>query len=251
MKKSTLIAVMTVLVISQLALSACKKAEKADSRKVPDAHMKEMVQKSFQESKKVVAVKVNGEPITMFTLLREMNAIGPQYLARGAKKTPELEKKVRHDALNHVIFQELGVQEARKLGMQVKPETMEAYIKKIKADAGSEDAFRQYLANNSMTEDELRKAVEKDALFEMIATKEVDTNITISEAALRERYKKGKAALKDANHKQMTFESSRGMIEQQLKTEAAEKRMREWEKELKKNAKIEIVDEKLKLAETH
>ncbi len=245
MKKGTLVAVMIAFVIFQFTLSACKKA-KTDAKTAPEAHMKEMVQKSFEESKKVTAVTVNGEPITMFALLREMNAIGPQYLARGAKKTPELDEKVRKDALNNLIFQELAVQEAKKQGMTVKPETIDENIKKIKAEAGSDSAFRKYLADNSLTDDEFRKTVEKDALFELIATQEVDGKIKITDAALRERYKKEKASLKDANHKQMTFEAAKSVIEQQVRTEAAEKRMREWEKELKKNAKIEIVDKRLK-----
>lgn len=250
MKKGTLIAVMMIFVISQFTLSACKKA-KTDAKTAPQAHMNEMVQKSFQESKKVIAVRVNGEPITMFALLREMNTIGPQYLARGAKKTPELDEKVRKDALNNLIFQELAVQEAKKKGMKVKPETIEEQIKKMKSESGSDSAFRQYLANNSLTEDELRKSVEQDALFEQIATQEVDGKITVTDAALRERYKKEKSSLKDPNHKQMTFEASKGMIEQKVKTEAAEKRMRAWQQELKKNAKIEIVDKRLKPSEAH
>lgn len=248
MKKSALIAVLMVFVISQFTLSACKKA-KTDAKTAPEAHMKEMVQRSFQESKKVIAVKVNGEPITMFALLREMNTIGPQYLTRGAKKTPELDEKVRKDALNNLIFLELAVQEAKKRGMKVKPETIEEHIRKVKTESGSDDAFRQYLASNNLTEDEFRKTIEQDALFELIASQEVDGKIKVTDAALRERYKKEKAGLKDADHKQMTFEASKGMIEQKVRTEAAEKRMRAWEQELKKNAKIEIIEKKLKLSE--
>lgn len=245
MKKGTLIAVMTAFVIFQFTLSACKKAE-TDVKTAPDAHLKEMIQKSFEESKKATAVTVNGEPITMFALMREMNTIAPQYLASGAKKTPELDEKVRKDALNNLIFQELAVQVAKKRGMKIKPETIEEQLKKIKTEAGSDGAFRKYLADNGLTEDDLRKSIEQDALFELIATQEVDGKITVTDAALRERYKKEKTAMKDANHKQMTFEASKGMIEQKVRTEAAEKRMREWEKELKKNAKIDIVDKQLK-----
>lgn len=250
MKKGTVIAIMMVFVISQLTLSACKKA-KTDAKTAPEAHMKEMIQKSFEESKKMTAATVNGEPITMFALLREMNTIGPQYLARGAKKTPELDAKIREDALKNLIFQELAVQEAKKRGMKVKPETIEEQLKKMKAEAGSDKGFQQYLADTSLTEDELRKSLEQDALFELIATQEVDGKITVTDAALRARYKKEKNALKDSNHKQMTFEASRGVIEQKVRTEAAEKRMRAWEKELKKNANIKIVDNRLKPVEAH
>jgi len=45
--------------------------------------------------------------------LREMNATAPQYLAKGQQRTPELDEKVRHDALNGLILRMLGVQEAK------------------------------------------------------------------------------------------------------------------------------------------
>jgi hypothetical protein len=80
----------------------------------------------------------------------------------------------------------------------------------------------------------------------MIAAQEVDAKITVTDADLRERYKKDKAGLKDPSHKQMTFEAAKGLLEQKVRAEAGEKRMREWEKELRKNARIEIIEQKKK-----
>ncbi len=242
MKKSTLSAVIAVCVISLFFVAGCKKGDKANPKSEPEAHMKEMVRKGFEESKKTLAAKVNGQPVSVYKVIREMNIIGPRYLAAGAEKTPELDRKIRSEALSNVIFWELAVQEARKRGMQVKPEIVDEQLKAMKKELGSEDAYRQYLETNSLSEAEMRKIIEDDALFEMIATQEVDAKITVSEAAVRERYNKEKAALqKDANHKQVTFDAARGMVEQKLRAEAAEKRMRQWEKELKKKATIEII----------
>ena len=246
MRKSTITAIIMVLLLPQLMLSACKRSETTSGKTSPEAHQKEMVKKSFEESKKVTAAKVNGEAITVFALLREMNAIAPQYMAAGAQKTPELDEKIRADALNTLIFQEMAVQEARKRGMKVSPEVIDREMENIKAKTGPGDAFQEFLARNGLTEKELRKTIEQDALFEMIAAQEIDAKITITDAALRERYKKEKAGLKDPAHRKMTFEESRGMLEQKARAEAAEKRMREWEKELKKNARIEIIEHKPK-----
>jgi len=243
MRKSTIAAITTVLLISQVIFSACKKSESARAKTAPEAHQQAMLNKYFEESKKAIAAKVNGETITMFSLLREMNAIAPQYLAKGQQKTHELDEKVRNDALNGLILQTLGVQEARKRGMKVTPDTIDSEIKKIKASRGS-DGYRAYLANNGLTEDLLRKTIEEDALFEMIAAQEVDAKITVTGAALRERYKKEKAGLKDASHRQMTFEAAKEVLEQKIRAEAAESKMREWTKDLRKNARIEIVEQK-------
>ncbi len=244
MKKSTIAVIIAVLLAPQLMLSSCKRS--GSEVKKPDARRQDMIMRSFEESKKVVAVRVNGEAIMMFALFREMNVVGPRYLAAGAKRTPELDKKVRQEALRNVIFHELGVQEAKKRGMKAGPELIDNEIKKMKADAGSEAAYRKYLADDSLTEDELRKMLEQDALFEMIATQEVDGKIRVTDADLRERYRKERAGLRDANHRELTFEAARGVLEQKVRAEAAGKRMREWEKELRKNARIEIVDQKLK-----
>ncbi len=245
MKKVTLVAVLAVCTISLVAFPGCKKGE-TDALKDREAHMKKMVQKSFDESKKVVVAKVNEEPITMYAVLREMNAIGPQYVASGAKQTPELDRKVRSDALRNLTFQTMALQEAKKRGLQVKPDVLEENYKKAKAAMGNEDAYRKYLEANSMSDADFKKSVEQDTLFEMIAAQEVDAKISVTEAAVRQRYNKEKAALqKTTNHKQMTYEAAKGMIEQKLKAEASIKRMRAWEQEMKKDAKIEILDKTL------
>jgi hypothetical protein len=245
MKKHALLTMILVVAVSHLMLFSCKKTETAGAP--PDAHRNEMLKRSFEESKKVIAAKVNGEAITLFALLREMNAIAPQYLSQGRQRTPALDNKIRNDALNNVIIQALAVQEARKRGMKVNPDVIDGELKKIKANAGSPAAFQEYLDNNGLTEDELRQTVEQDALFELIATQEVDAKITVTDAALRERYNREKAGLKDSSHRQMTFEQAKPLLEQRVRAEAAEKRMRQWEKELRKNARIEIVKQDHKL----
>jgi hypothetical protein len=242
MRKHTLIATMIVVLLSQVIFSACRKSESERAKTAPEAHQQAMVRKSFEESKKVIVAKVNGEAVTMFSLMREMNAIAPQYAAAGKERTPELDQRIVAAALNTLIVQALAVQEARKRGMKVGPEVVDREITKIRSDKGSEGAFQEYLAKNGLREAELRKMLEQDALFEMIAAQEVDANITITDAALRERYKKEKAGLKDSAHRKLGFEESKGLLEQKIRAEAGEKKMREWETRLKKDARIEIVE---------
>jgi hypothetical protein len=253
MNKGTKTVIIMVALLLQVALVSCKKADttgKGRSQMTPDTaqeHVMTQIKRSMEESKKVAAAKVNGETITMFTLLREMNIIGPQYLKPGQERTPELDAKVRKDALNILVFQELAMQEAKKRGMTVKPDLIDNAIKKIKADAKTGDAYQKYLADQSLTENELRKSIEENILFELIATQEIDAKIKVSDQELKKRYAKQKAELKkDAAHGKMTFEQAKAMLEQRIRDEAGEKRMREWEKELKKTAKIEIIEQKPK-----
>jgi len=246
MRAGTIPSVIIILLLSQAVLFGCKKTETAGIKTLqgsPESHQQEMVRKSFEESKKIVAAKVNNEPITMFSLLREMNAIAPHYLAPGQERTPEIDAKIRKDGLNTLIIQELAVQEARKRGMKARPELIDSTIKKIRMDAPSEDAYQKELAKQGMSEEELRRSIEQDNLFELIAAQEIDAKIKVSDDDLRKRYAKEKAGMKDNAHGQMTFEQVKGMLEQKSRAEAGEKRMREWEKELKKTARIEIVEQ--------
>ena len=227
-------------------VAACKKKESTNTAFSPEAHQQELLKKSFELSRKDIVAKVNGEEITMFSVLREMNQITPQYLKSGQQKTPELYEKIKADALNILIFQSLAVQEAEKRGIKVKPEVIDGEIKKIRTSKGTEDAYQQYLAGQGLTENELRKSIEQDILFEMIATQEVDakTTVAVTDAVLRERYKREKTGLKDTAHRKMSFEAAKGMLEQKIRAEAGEKRMQEWEKELRDKAQIEIMKQK-------
>ncbi len=242
-------AVVLALLLVQFMLAGCKKTETAVTtasltEQEAARHQDEMIKQSLEDSKKMVAAKVNGEPITMFFVLREMNAIVPQYLKQGQQRTPEIDKKVRADALNDLIFETLAVQEARKRGMTVKPEAIDAEIR----NDGSDQSLKKYLADSGLADADFRKGIEQDLLFEMIAGQEIDAKIKVTEAALRERYRKEKAQWKtaDAAHKQMTFEQARALIEQKVREEEGEKRMRQWEMDLRKNATIEIADTKQK-----
>ena len=252
MIKRNITAIVMVFTVSLLMLIACKKTDTSRATAPPaspeQAHQKERLKESFEGSKKAVAARVNGEAITEFSLLREMNAIAPQYLTPGQPATPELNAKIRKDALNTLVIQTLAVQEAQKLGMKVAPEVMDNEIKKIKESTGSEAGYQEYLSNNGLTENELRKIVEQEALFELMAAHEIDAKITVTDSVLRERYNKEKSGLlaKDGPRRQMTFEEAKGLLEQKIRAEAGEKRMREWEKDLRKNARIEIVGQKRK-----
>ena len=119
MGKSTRVAaVIMAVVCAQLLLAGCKRSESPGAKTTPEqAHQKEMLTRSFEGSKKVTTVNVNGAAITEFSVLREMNAAAPRYLASGQKRTQELDAKIRRDAINVLITQELAVQEAGRRGM--------------------------------------------------------------------------------------------------------------------------------------
>ena len=182
--------------------------EKKDTA-LSQAEHKDMVseyRKGVEESRKVVVAKVNGADITMYDLINKMNQIAPSQIPRGHQRTPEIDQMVKKEALDILIFRELAVQEAVRQGMKVSPEQIDETLKEIKAKMGSEEAFHKSLSMNGETEESFKKVIERDQLFNMIVKQEI--------------YRK---AMEDAD------------------PQSVENRKQEWEAELKKDAKIEIM----------
>jgi len=145
--------------------------------------------------------------------------------------------------LNNLIFKELAVQEAIQEGMRVKPEAVEDVINKIKAQAGSEEAYKKYLEERNVNEDALKKTVERSRLLEMITAKEIFDKIKVDDKVLRNTYEKDKASFmtRDNPSRQMSFEEAKGFIENKIKSERGQKRIAEWNNILRGKAKIEVM----------
>jgi len=196
-------------------------------------------QKGLEESKKTIAAKVNGVPISRFDLVVEMNEIAPQYIKPGQKRDPKTDEKIRKEALNRLIWRELAVQEAKKQGMKAPAESVAEELKRIKEEMKTEDAFRQNLAKSGITEEELKQRIERNLLVEMITEKEIFGKVTVDLEEAKRIHEKRTESFKGPS-RPMTFEEARPLIENELKTAAVQKREDEWVAALKKAARIEI-----------
>jgi hypothetical protein len=233
----------SILMLS-LALLSCGKEKQAEKEKLspPPGHAKaiESYKKSVEESKKVVVAKVNGVEITTHDLINEMNVVAPQYIKPGQKKDPQVDEKVKKEALDRLVYRELAVQEAVRQGMKVAPEKIGDSLKRIKADLKSEDAFRQKLMISGITEEGLKKQIERDLLVGMITEKEIFGKIAIDQKQVEKTYAKKKDSYKGVSGNPMSLEEARPLIEQELMAPAVAKREYEWVEGLKKSARIEI-----------
>jgi len=218
--------------------------QKEELKLTPEqAKQKEKIKEGIKQSQTIVIAKVNGADLTMFDLIREMNAIAPKYVRKGQSATPEITSEVKKEALNNLIFKELAVQEAIKEGMKVKSEAVEDVINRVKAQAGSEEAYQKYLQERNLNEGALRKTVERSHLLEMITAKEIFDKIKVDDKVLRDTYEKDKASFmtKDNPPRQLSFEEARGFIENKIKSEIGVKSLAQWNHELRKKAKIEVM----------
>ncbi len=173
--------------------------------KTPPASAAEKSNKKVGKTGNEVVARVNGTDITMHELNFEMNLIGPSIIKDPKKRTPELDKKVRDTAMGILVFKELAVQEAVRQGMKVKPAAVEEARKQLKLKLGSENNYRDYLQKTGLTEAAMGRLLEKDILFNQITQKEIFQKVKANDG------------------------------------QAIEKRKVQWEKGLRKKAKIEIL----------
>jgi hypothetical protein len=257
MKRTSLIIAGALMALAMVfTCSSCSKKEDASKSTLQKEEPKmtpqqaknaEEVKKGIEASKEIVAARVNSSEITMYELVKEMNAIAPNYVAAGQPTTPEITAKVKKEALDKLIFRELAIQEARKKGLKVSPEAVEDVINKVRAQAGSEEAYKKYLEDRNLNEDSLKKTVERSHLLEMITAREIFDKIKLDDKVLRNTYEKDKASFmtKDNPPRQMSFEEAKGFIENKIKAERGATRIEEWNKKLREKAKIKVMPDEV------
>jgi len=249
MKKAYGIALTVALTVAvSLPIYSCKRQSdqtKETQKEVsPDQNRKmEEIRTGVEESKKVIVAKVNGEEITQYALMREMNEIASLYVQDKQKMTPEITEMIRKEALNRAIFRALALQEAKRQGMTVSPQVVDDAVKKIRESLGSPEAYSKYLAHLSMTEDQMRKEIEEGQLLQRILAKEVYDKIPVDEKTLKRTYEKEKSKFvtRDKPPRQMTYQEARPSIEGYIKTQRGREMRDQWERSLRKEANVEII----------
>lgn len=223
--------------------SSCKKKEQAEAPPPlsPEQQARmEIIKKGAEDAKKVNAAEVNGVEITMLELIREMNKIAPKYVKGDEKAAPGTTAKVKQEALDNLIFAELAVQEAIKQGITVSPERIDEVVQLMKKQTGSSEAYQEYLDGLGITENELKKRIERSHRLELITAKEIYQKIKIDDKDIRAEYEKNKSVFKDGSGKPMLYEDAAQIIKKKLIAEAGAVKKNEWGKTLRKNAKIVI-----------
>jgi hypothetical protein len=188
--------------------------------------------------KKIVVARVTGADVSMDALVRMMNIMNASSPAASASASPE---EIRKNALDQVILRELALQEAARRELRVEKEDVSRAMDNIIMRLGHEQGFTEFLEKQQLTEDEVRAQVEKSLLLQLIFNKEVLNKISVSNDDVRREYESRKDQYVTPEG-QMSYEEAKGRIEGKLKAVALEKRREEWEQELKKDAKIEIVE---------
>jgi len=167
-------------------------AKAAEVRKAEEAKQAGAEKKAAEEAKKNIVARVNGAEINMFMLVRAMNMVASKYIKEGEEASPETTLKIRKEALDKLIFEELAVQEAIRQGINPAPEAIDEVLAQVRKNVGTEEAYREYLDNANLTEDSLKKLIERSQRYELITAREVYGKVKVDEKLLQAEYEKEK-----------------------------------------------------------
>jgi len=135
----------------------------------------------------IVVAKVNGNTINMDQLLRTMSQISRT--KHGSEEvSPLLAEKIKQEAIDKLVVEELAVQIARAKMKDITPEQIEHKIQAIKKKYKSEEAFQKYLQAEFGGIDGLQKQVKRSLPLELFIAQEFDAKVVVSDQEVQQAY---------------------------------------------------------------
>jgi len=128
----------------------------------------------------MVAV-VNGSIITQGEFDRVLDYELKRAAQSGQQIPDDVMPKMQNNILDSLIVGELLLQESKKKGIQVKPETVTEQLTNIKKRFPSEAEFNKALEENKMTESKIKADIERDMAIQQLLEKEVDQKVQITD----------------------------------------------------------------------
>jgi parvulin-like peptidyl-prolyl isomerase len=129
---------------------------------------------------------VNGVEIRLGDLQKAMEERIPETGHRNLSQKRLAE--IQTEELNKLIGQEILFQEARRLKIEVKPESVEAEMQKIEGRFPSEEKYRQALKTQGLTLEDIRSGVERFLAIKQLTDQEVRSKISISDEQMKRYY---------------------------------------------------------------
>ncbi len=126
---------------------------------------------------------------------RELERIVDELLPRAfyhQSVTPEKRAELRKKALDELIRRELYYQEAVRIGIKVSKSELKDSLENIKKRFKSKKEYQNALKQAGITEDDLKKDIERNLLINKFYQQEVLDSSKVSDNELKEYYEKNK-----------------------------------------------------------
>ena len=144
------------------------------------------VSRSFAEKDKVVAI-VNGSKITNKQLLAKVNEKLPLVTVHQRISEKRFDE-IRNQILNHLIDEELLVQEAQRRGISVSKKELQNQINMMKGGYASEKIFKRELAKTGQTYKQWIKKIKRRLLIRKLWKTVVTDRVNITDDSVRAYY---------------------------------------------------------------
>jgi peptidyl-prolyl cis-trans isomerase C len=114
-----------------------------------------------EQPKEQAAAVVNGQRIPISDLDRELRVMMARKPELRSKVNIDMLRKVRKQLLNYLIERELLIQAGRKVGLEAQAVEIDAEFASVEQRFPSGAAFKQALEQEGLTEEKLRKLIER------------------------------------------------------------------------------------------
>lgn len=131
-----------------------------------------------------VAASVNGRPINNAELEKQYQI---QFANPATPPNEDQTQSQKLDLLKSMIDAEIMLQRAEKLGLMAVEADVDTKLNEMKAPYTQEE-FQKQLASQKMTVDDLKSQLRRELSIQKLLNKEITSNITISDADVREFY---------------------------------------------------------------
>ena len=135
-----------------------------------------------------VAALVNGEPIISKDLEAEVNGIKQQLTMRGQVPDDKKMATIREKSLQKLIQFELLVQASEKAGVVIAKDEVEKQLNQFKQRVGSDDNFKKMLADQGMTESDVKRQFQKNIAIQQYIELHIMKKATIADQVAKDFY---------------------------------------------------------------
>ena len=140
-----------------------------------------------QAAEPPVAAVVNGVPITMAAVDRAVDEKVPRISGHGTISAGR-RTVLRAEVLEELIAEELMVQEAKRQGVQVSASAIDDEVAEVKKRFPDSARYAQALARNGMSEEGVRRGIERYLLTKAVFDREVMAKVEVTENTMRVYY---------------------------------------------------------------
>ncbi len=139
----------------------------------------------------IVVAKVNGKAINMAQLMREMANVSMQRYGN-QEISPLLAEKIKQEAMEKIVIEELAFQHASTIIKTVPPDSMAAKIQGLKKQYKSEAEFQKYIKDEFGGEDSFQKQMERLLVLELFVKQEFESQVEVSDQEVKKAYDEAK-----------------------------------------------------------